>query len=103
MSSKIEKHEKNTIEYYKVKRDLDILKSKRGYHTELISLYIPPERPISMVAGYLKNEISESSNIKSKTTRKNVTDAITGLLAKLKVLQNTENGLILFDGSRHAE
>lgn len=96
--SKIEKHDKNTIDYYMVRRDLELLKGKKGYHTELISLYIPPNRPLSMVSNYLKNELSESSNIKSKTTRKNVTDAITSLIAKLKVLDNTPNGLVLFDG-----
>jgi peptide chain release factor subunit 1 len=98
MSGKIEKHGASTIDSYKVKRDLAMLKKLKGFHTELISLYIPPERPISMVMNYLRNEVSESSNIKSKTTRKNVTDAITGLMATLKVQSNTENGLILFDG-----
>ena len=50
-SGKIEHHDKSSLDYYRVKRDLDILKSKHGYHTELISLYIPPSRPISAVTG----------------------------------------------------
>ncbi|MHA1681025.1 MAG: peptide chain release factor aRF-1 [Promethearchaeota archaeon] len=94
----IEKHDKSTIDYYKVRRDLDILKKKKGFHTELVSLYIPAGRPISMVVGYLRNELSESANIKSKTTRKHVLDAITSLIAKLKILPPSENGYILFDG-----
>lgn len=98
MSGRIEKHDRNTIDYYRLKRDLELLKSKKGYHTELISLYIPPERPLSAVTNYLKSELSESSNIKSKSTRKNVMDAITSLIQALKNLQPTENGLILFDG-----
>jgi peptide chain release factor subunit 1 len=102
-SGKIEKHQdKSSLDYYKVKRDLDILKSKHGFHTELISLYIPPSRPIAAVMSYLRNEISESSNIKSKSTRQMVTDAITGILARLKILVdskvNSETGFILFDG-----
>nr|MDO8111432.1 peptide chain release factor aRF-1 [Candidatus Sigynarchaeota archaeon] len=100
--SKIEHHDKSSIDYYKVKRDLDTLKSKHGYHTELISLYIPANRPIAAVMSYLRNEISESSNIKSKSTRQMVTNAITSLIAKLKVLLDnrvqSETGFILFDG-----
>ena len=48
----------------------------------------------------MKNEISESANIKSKLTRKNVLDSINSLLQKLKNIKNTpENGLILFSGA----
>ncbi len=101
-SGKIEHHDKSSLDYYRVKRDLDVLKSKHGYHTELISLYIPPSRPIAAVMSYLRNEISESSNIKSKSTRQMVTDAITSLLARLKILVDSkvdsETGFILFDG-----
>ncbi len=80
---------------------MEVLRSKRGYHTELISLYIPPSRPLSAVIGYLRNEISESSNIKSKPTRKNVTNAITSLIETLKSFRSekpSETGLVLFDG-----
>ncbi len=101
-SGKIEHHDKSSIDYYRVKRDLDILKSKHGYHTELISLYIPSSRPLAAVIGYLRNEISESSNIKSKSTRQMVTDAITSLIARLKIISESkvesETGFILFDG-----
>ncbi|MBN2151082.1 MAG: peptide chain release factor aRF-1 [Candidatus Lokiarchaeota archaeon] len=101
-SGKIDHHDKSSIDYYKVKRDLDVLKSKRGYHTELISLYIPPSRPLAAVIGYLRNEISESSNIKSKSTRTMVTDSITSLIARLKIISDgkveSETGFILFDG-----
>ncbi|MHA1369998.1 MAG: peptide chain release factor aRF-1, partial [Promethearchaeota archaeon] len=98
MSRNIEKHDKSTIDYYRIKRDLDVLSKKRGSHTELISLYVPPNRPISAVIGYLRNELSESSNIKSKSTRKMVMDAIRSLIEKLKVLPKSKNGYILFDG-----
>ncbi|MHA1792057.1 MAG: peptide chain release factor aRF-1 [Promethearchaeota archaeon] len=98
MPPTMKKHGRSTIDYYRVQRDLEILKNKRGYHTELISVYIPANRPLSAVSNYLKNELSESSNIKSKTTRKHVMDAITSLIAKLKVLPKSETGYILFDG-----
>ena len=55
---------------YLLKKKLDILKNKKGFHTALISLFIPHGRKISDVTGYLKQEIGESSNIKSKTNKK---------------------------------
>jgi len=55
---------------YDLKRKLEELADCKGKHTELISLYVPPSKQISDVTSYLKNELSESQNIKSKTTRK---------------------------------
>jgi peptide chain release factor subunit 1 len=61
---------------YDLKRQIEELKTCKGKHTELISLYVPPSKQISDVTAYLKNEFSQSQNIKSKTTRKNVLSAI---------------------------
>lgn len=55
---------------YKFKRKLEELKAVKGQHTELISLYIPPNKQISDVVAQLRDEYSQSSNIKSKQTRK---------------------------------
>jgi peptide chain release factor subunit 1 len=74
------------MEKKKLRQTIESLKEKRGFHTELISLYIPPKKSISDVSKYLKDEISQSQNIKSKSTRKNVLDSIssiTGQLAKI--------------------
>ena len=99
MSSDIKK-KSNDLEIYKTKRLLENLSNKRGFHTELISLYIPPDRKISDVTNYLKNEISESQNIKSKLTRKNVLDGISSLLGQLRNIRETpENGLVMFSGA----
>ncbi len=85
---------------YQLKKEIKFLKSKKGFHTELITLLIPPDRKISDVSNYLKNEINESSNIKSKLTRKNVIDSITALIQRLKTIKKApENGLILFSGA----
>jgi peptide chain release factor subunit 1 len=85
---------------YQLKKEISFLKSKKGFHTELITLLIPPDRKISDVTNYLKNEINESSNIKSKLTRKNVIDSITALIQRLKTIKKVpENGLILFSGA----
>ena len=51
---------------YDLKRKLEELKACKGRHTELISLYIPPNKQIFDVNAYLKNEYSQSQNIKSK-------------------------------------
>jgi peptide chain release factor subunit 1 len=85
---------------YNLKKVLRQLESLKGRHTELISLYIPPEKQISEVTQYLKEEYSQSSNIKSKTTRKNVTSAISSIISRLKAFkQIPENGLVFFIGA----
>jgi peptide chain release factor subunit 1 len=85
---------------YDFKRDLEQLAGRRGQHTELISLYIPPTRQISDVTAYLRNEYSQASNIKSKQTQKNVLGALESLLSRLKNLRSPpENGLAMFVGA----
>ncbi|MBW9222943.1 peptide chain release factor aRF-1 [Methanothermococcus sp. SCGC AD-155-K20] len=84
---------------YLFKRAIRELKNKKGKGTELISIYIPAGRRISDVSQYLKEELSQSSNIKSKTTKKNVQSAIEVILQRLKLLKEPlENGVIIFSG-----
>jgi len=86
---------------YDLKRQLEEIKDCKGKHTELISLYVPPSKQISDVSSYLKNELSESQNIKSKTTRKNVLSAIESILSRLKMFkQPPENGVVFFVGHK---
>ena len=86
---------------YDLKRQIEELKSCRGKHTELISLYVPPNKQISDVTSYLKNEFSQSQNIKSKTTRKNVLSAIESILSRIKMYrQPPENGIVFFVGHK---
>ena len=56
--------EKSTYRRYLLKKNLEVLKNKRGFHTALISVFVPPSRKISDVTNQLKNEVSESQNIK---------------------------------------
>jgi len=99
MSAEVKK-KSNDLELYKTRKLLEVLKGKKGFHTELISLYIPHDRKLSDVTNYLKNEVSESQNIKSKLTRKNVLDGISILLGQLKnIKQVPENGLVLYSGA----
>ncbi|MEM2144008.1 MAG: peptide chain release factor aRF-1 [Candidatus Jordarchaeaceae archaeon] len=95
-----EEKKRASFERYKLKQALEVLEKKKGFHTELVSLYIPPDRQISDVTNYLKQEYGTSANIKSKSTRKNVMDAIQKLLALLKnVPKPPPTGLVIFCGA----
>ncbi|MFO7677519.1 MAG: peptide chain release factor aRF-1 [Thermoplasmatota archaeon] len=86
---------------YDLKRMLEEIKQCKGKHTELISLYIPPSKKIFDVTSYLKNELSQSQNIKSKTTRKNVLSAIESIMSRLKQFKEPpENGVVFFVGHK---
>jgi peptide chain release factor subunit 1 len=86
---------------YDLKRQLEELKKCRGKHTELISLYVPPSKQIFDAIAYLRNEYSQSQNIKSKTTMKNVLSAIESIMSRLKTFkQPPPNGLAMFVGHK---
>jgi peptide chain release factor subunit 1 len=86
---------------YDLKLQLEELKKCRGKHTELISLYVPPSKQIFDVVSYLRNEYSQSQNIKSKTTMKNVLSAIESIMSRLKTFkQPLPNGLAMFVGHK---
>jgi peptide chain release factor subunit 1 len=86
---------------YDLKRMLEQIKECKGKHTELISLYVPPSKKIFDVTSYLRNELSQSQNIKSKTTRKNVLSAIESIMSRLKQFkQPPENGVVFFVGHK---
>ncbi|MFN3909784.1 MAG: peptide chain release factor aRF-1 [Candidatus Anstonellaceae archaeon] len=87
-------------EYFLLKKQIDYLKSIKGKGTELISVYIPSEAQIHLVNSKLREEAGQASNIKSKSTRKSVTDALEKILQYLKTFSNTtpKNGLAIFCG-----
>src|SRR4030042_1241097 len=86
---------------YDLKRQLEEIKACKGKHTELISLYVPPMKQIFDANSYLKNEYSQSQNIKSKTTRKNVLSAIESIMSRLKQFKRPpENGVVFFVGHK---
>ena len=89
------------LQIYEFRRSLEEVRKLSGRGTELISLYIPPSRQISDVSNYLRSEYSQSSNIKSASTRKNVQAAISSILSRLKNFKlPPENGLVFFVGHR---
>ncbi len=84
---------------YDFKKAMQEIVNLRGRGTELISVYVPASKQISDVTSYLRNEYSQSTNIKSKTTRKNVMSAIESIMARLKTFNKVpENGLVVFCG-----
>ncbi|OGS40404.1 MAG: peptide chain release factor 1 [Euryarchaeota archaeon RBG_13_31_8] len=86
---------------YDLKRQLEELRACRGRHTELISLYVPPNKQIHEVTTYLRNEYSQSQNIKSKTTMKNVLSAIESIMSRVKhYKQPPGNGIVFFVGHK---
>jgi peptide chain release factor subunit 1 len=85
---------------YSVLKEIKRLKSIKGSGTELISVYMPAGMPISDETNKLREEYSQSSNIKSKTTRTNVLSAIDKIMQYLKLFKETpKNGLVIFCGN----
>ena len=84
---------------YDFKKDMQEITKYRGRGTELISVYIPENKQISEVMAYLRSEQSQASNIKSKTTMKNVTSAIDSIAARLKTFKAPpKDGMVIFCG-----
>jgi len=91
---------RTSLELFRLKKTLNMLASKEGRGTELVSLYVPPGKQISEVMNMLRDEYGTASNIKSTTTRKNVQDAIVKVQQRLKLFKETpENGLVIFCGA----
>ena len=85
---------------YELKKKLKELKSKRGRHTELITVYIADGYNMDKVSARLSDEQGTATNIKSASTRKNVTTALTKILQHLKLFKQTpKNGLAVFCGN----
>ncbi|GAB6944791.1 peptide chain release factor aRF-1 [Vulcanisaeta sp. JCM 14467] len=78
---------------------INLLKKYRGYATTLISLYINGNRPIPDVVSMLRQEWALASNIKDKTTRTHVQDALERIINSIKGISKApENGLAIFAG-----
>lgn len=91
--------EVSSKEIYEVKKTLKELENKKGRGTELVSVYIPPEKQISDVAKQMRDELGQSANIKSKQTKKNVQSAIEVIIQRLKLFPKPpEKGLVMFVG-----
>ena len=84
---------------YEFRKVLEELREKSGRGTELVSVYIPPDKQISDVTSHLRDEHGQAMNIKSKITRTNVQSSLESILAKLRYVRVGENGLVIFCGA----
>ncbi|MHC1595709.1 MAG: peptide chain release factor aRF-1, partial [Candidatus Syntropharchaeales archaeon] len=85
---------------YEFKKKLEELREKSGRGTELVTVYIPPEKQISDVTSQLRDEHGQASNIKSKSTRTNVQSALDSILSRLRYIKRPpENGIAIFCGA----
>lgn len=75
------------------------LKKWKAPATVLLSLYIPPGRPVADVLNNLRQELSISQNIKLKRTKDAVEAAISGAIDRLVQINKVPStGLALFCG-----
>src|SRR5713226_3170382 len=89
-----------SVARFKFKRTLEQLARKEGRGTELISLYVPPDRKIHEVLAQLREELGTATNIKSRTTRQNVEDAIERTSQRLRLFKEPPpTGLVIFGGA----
>ena len=90
----------SSLKRYKLMRMLKELQRISGHGTELVTVYIPPKRPIFDVIAQLRNEAGTASNIKSDLTRSHVQDALSRTIEYLKLFKETpEKGLVIFCGA----
>jgi len=91
---------RDSVRLYKIRKLISELSSKEGRGTELISLYVPPKKPVHEVISNLRDEWGTAGNIKSDTTRNHVQDALVKTMQRLKLYKTTpENGLVIFCGA----
>jgi peptide chain release factor subunit 1 len=90
----------DSVRLYKVRKLISELSNKEGRGTELVSLYIPPKKPIHEAIANLREEWGTAGNIKSDTTRNHVQDALTKTMQRLKLYRTApDTGLVIFSGA----
>jgi len=90
----------DSVRLYKVRKLISELSNKEGRGTELVSLYIPPKKPIHEAIANLREEWGTAGNIKSDTTRNHVQDALTKAMQRLKLYRTApDTGLVIFSGA----
>ena len=81
------------------KKIISELSEMKGMGTELVTVIIPPDKMISDVRQQLGQEAGQAGNIKSKSTKKHVTEALESAVAAINRYKTPgENGLAIFVG-----
>ncbi|MFT4309261.1 MAG: LAGLIDADG family homing endonuclease [Candidatus Woesearchaeota archaeon] len=89
-----------TLQKRHIRKFINNLKEKRRRHTELITVYVPVGYDIIKIIQHLAQEQGTATNIKSSSTRKNVTDALERMIQHLRLYKETPpNGLAVFSGN----
>jgi peptide chain release factor subunit 1 len=86
---------------YEFRRVIEDLQEYEGSGTQLVTIYVPPDRKVSDVVEHVTQEHSEASNIKSKQTRTAVQDALKSIKDRLRYYDTfpPDNGMVLFSGA----
>ena len=83
-----------------LKKFIQELEKYRGRHTELVSVYIPEGYDMVKIIQHIQQEQGTAMNIKSATTRKNVTGALERMVQHLRLYSQTPgHGLAVFSGN----
>ncbi|HLC58843.1 MAG TPA: peptide chain release factor aRF-1 [Candidatus Nanoarchaeia archaeon] len=86
--------------HFQLRKFVNELKAHRARHTEFISVYVPVGYDLIKIIQHLAEEQGTAANIKDKTTRKNVQDALEKMIRHLRVYARTpENGVAVFCGN----
>jgi peptide chain release factor subunit 1 len=85
---------------HKLKKLLKRIESLSARHTELITVFVPPGYELQKKINQIEQEVGTASNIKSASTRKNVTEALEKMILLLRSIGKTpKNGLAAFAGN----
>jgi len=87
-------------ERLKLRKLIKQLKTYRGRHTELITVYLPAGNDLTKLINTLQDEQGTATNIKDKNTGKSVQQALEKMIRALKAMNKTPaNGLAIFSGN----
>jgi len=90
----------NLLEKLKFRKLIKKLKTFRGRHTELISVYLPPKADVTKLINTLSDEQGTATNIKDRNTGKSVHTALERMIRTLRTINKTPtNGLAIFSGN----
>lgn len=99
LSFEEEQENQRNIEMFKLKRLINKLDNMKGSGTSMITLIINYKDQIAPFMRMLTEEVGKATNIKSRVTRQNVSDALTSAVEKLKLYNKTPpNGLVIYAG-----
>lgn len=100
MINRIVKMVDNTIDIWKMKKFIQMMKEVKGNGTSMISLILPPNSQVSLTNKMLTEEYGTATNIKSRVNRLSVLEAISTVQQRLKLYKSVPpNGLLLYSGT----